>query len=222
MIYHITTSGTPISWSIAAIYDGMLGIASKAAAAWHEQSGSPQCLIKVEDGKAECLTMHWTEQDRQQPKDHGMFVSGFKDLVDEETRAAIEDAIRGDLIDRAYFIPREEWEVRYPASKLISDRFREFNVACASLDRNAGEDLVFEEKWVMFMKKPKGYVLPYNVVPSGKGYGLAPQRDDVEDPTEGKVWREIEDANAVCRTLNSGWDWEQAQILLAPEPVDAR
>lgn len=133
----------------------------------------------------------------------------------------MRQSLKQILIDIGYLIPRDEWERRYPASKLISDRFKEFNQACNALDRDSGEKLEFSEKWIPFMEVPEDFVAAYKVEPSGKGYGLAANRDGLQEPTDGYIWREITDAEAACRLLNSGWDWSETQVLLKPEPVEA-
>lgn len=221
MIYHISVSGTPISWSIVAIYERSAGIASHSARAWHETTSTSQCLIQIKHGIARSIEMFWSSDDKQSPDDSTLFLSGFKDIISEEDREKLIQVLRECLINKEYLIPRKEWEMRYPASKLISDRFREFSEAYNALDREAGEELVFEDKWVMFMELPKGFIPAYKVVGQGKGYVIAPEREGYEDSTNGREWREVSDAEAACRLLNSGWNWEETQILLTPEPVEA-
>lgn len=228
MIYHLHTTGTPVSWSIAAIYEKSLGIASEAARNWHSRHDSIEALIRVEredDGsvrKAECVEIFWVKQDRQDKDTHGIFVSGFKDIVDDDTRSIIEELLRQAMIAQGYLIPPRQWAARYPASKIVSDRFRDFNRAYED-HKKAGtsRDEFFEDRWIMFMERPRDHVLAYTVKPRGKGYGIEPGREGLTDPTQGKSWREIEDANAYCRHLNSGFSWEEAQILMRPEPVEA-
>lgn len=220
MIYHLTASGTPISWSIVAIYERSLGIARAAAQAWFEISETPQAIIRIEGGKAECLEMFWIDRDQQQPSDHGMIVSGFHDIADKQTRTQIESLLRGDFVERGWMIPRTDWERRYPASKLMSDRFKEFNAAYDEhKKKGATEEEFFEDRWIMFMDRPEGHVLPYDIDKRDNGFGIKPVRDGETDPTGGHVWPDIEDAKWVCRNLNSGFNWEECQILMTPEPV---
>lgn len=228
MIYHLHATGTPISWSIAAIYENSLGIASEAAKAWHTKQGSIEAIIRIDrqpDGTVKnccCVEMLWVDQDRQQDATHRIFISGFKDIVDSETRGMIETLLRQAMIERGYLIPPRQWALRYPATKLVSDRFKDFNRAYEEHKKAGGsQDEFFEERWIMFMDRPKDHVLAYTVKPRGNGYGIEPEREGLTDPTDGKVWREIEEATAYCRHLNSGFDWEETQILMTPEPVEA-
>lgn len=221
MIYHLSTSGTPISWSITAVYERSLGIARAAAKAWFESSETPQAIIRIEDGKAECLEMFWMERDQQQPSDHGMIVSGFNDIVDKQTRKHLESVLRKDFVERGWMIPRAEWARRYPASKLMSDRFKEFNAAYDEhKKKGATKEDFFEDRWIMFMDRPEGYILPYDIDERENGFGIKPVRVGGTDPTDGHVWPDIEDAKWACRNLNSGFDWQECQILMTPEPVD--
>jgi len=228
MIYHLHMTGTPASWSIAALYEDSLGIAKAAAKAWHDEHQGTEALVRIEptqDGSAfaiECMELLWIEQERQDRNDRPVFISGFRSEVDDDTRAMIDGCLRKAMIDKGHLIPPREWARRYPASKLMADRFRDFSRAHDE-HREAGgtrEDF-FEDRWIMFMERPEDHVLAYTVKPRGKGYGIEPEREGLTDPTDGEIWREVEDANAHCRHLNSGFSWDETRILMTPEPLDA-
>lgn len=220
MIYHLSVSGTPVSWSITAVYCSSYGIARAAAETWHEKQNTSQIVIEIKNGEVERKDIFWTDEDRQTNDDFPIHLNTFRGLsLDEKEIETLQAALKDILVEVGYLIPREEWERRYPASHLVSKRFAEFNAACNALDREAGERLAFEEKWIPFMEVPDNFIAAYKVSPDGKGYGIEPQREGLHDPTDGRNWREITDAEAACRLLNSGRNWEETKVLLTPEPV---
>ncbi|AXK43911.1 hypothetical protein [Erythrobacter aureus] len=224
MIFHLSVSGTPVSWSIVAIYDTYLGVASKAALAWHEKTDTHQCVIEISERDERVHNLFLAKLDGQYPDDRHIHLNSFRKdgpvKIEDELRDRIEALLRAALIDRAVFIPRDEWEVRYPGQKLIHDRSSAFHAALAEA-RAAGEELEFDERWIPYMDVPDDFVAAFKLGSSPQGYFVEPNRDGVEDPTGGRTWKMDDTALIAVRLLNSGWSWDDVQVLMLHEPVAA-
>lgn len=218
MIYHLTPAGVPISWMITAIYDTAYGIAHTAAKAWHEKEGQPQFVVEIKDGEATRSNMLWAGDHKQYSMQQEIFIQGFRKepasvVIDDETRQQLSTIMHAALTEQEFLIPHDEWVRRYPGSHMVSERFAEFFEA-----QKNDPDLAFEDKWAMMMEPPKDYQAAYRVERQGKGYGLMVNREGMPPPPD-KNWREITDAETVCRQMNSGWSYEEALVLLKQEPV---
>lgn len=218
-IYHLDACGVPVSWSLTAVYAGSYGVAIHAAASWHEKHDSPQFVIEIENGAVKRSQLFMKPQPIQHRESDKLFLQGFRRphlALPDGDEEIIDKALHAALVEVGFLIPDDLWDRMYPAQKLISDRFREFNAAYDA--KPEGEKLAFDERWIMMMEKPDDHVLPFTVKGKGNGYALVPQRDNVVDPSGGRIWPEIEDAKNYARHLNSGWSWEETLVLMTPEP----
>lgn len=220
MIFHLTNAGVPTSWSIVAYYPSYYGVALNAATSWHAQHGGCHLVVEIKNGSAVSLDMFWTDEHAQYSQDREIHIQGMlprdsQPSIEDETRDLLSKILYGELVKQGFLIPNEEWEQRYPASKMVQDRFSEY----FALRSDKNRDIEFEDKWAMMMEAPKDHELAYTVKPDGKGYAIVVNRKGMPDGPE-RNWREITDAEAVCRQMNSGWTYEEALVLLTPEPVE--
>ncbi len=223
MIYHLSVAGTPVTWTIAAIYDDCAGVARKSAENWRDKQNTHQCVIKIASNGDTMLAIFLGEAEHQYPHDHPMYLNGFRKeggiQIDAAIRDRIETVLRKSLLEQEIFIPRKLWEKRYPASKLMDERTSEFLSAMNALGE--GEDLPFEDRWASFMDPPRDFVPSFKLASSDQGYFLQPNREGVEDPTDRTTWKDKDTALFALRLLNSGWSWDDTQTLMFNEPVDA-
>lgn len=215
-VLHLSAAGVPTGWIITALYNSSYGIAVNAAASWHERQGTAEAVLEIERGEVKRSEMYWKpEHGAKQYPDRPILLQapGYK-LDKDVIEIAIEHMTR-TLRGLNFLIPQEEWERRYPASKLISDRFNEWHAASAAAGRG---NVAWEPKWAMFFEAPEGWVPAYQL--SDDLLGVVPTDPAADDVTGGYRWPNEAAADNVRRAMNSGFTFEEAQILQMREPVD--
>lgn len=251
MIFHLQSAGVPISWTIVAIYKSSFGIAAHAAKSWQEREtadraadiarkpkryayiadepATPHFIVEIKNGKVEHQELLMDERHLRQQKPGSNWLVQEKSApveLDLETAKALTDALNTALTDFGYFIPRDEWERRYPAQKLIQDHYRAFSEAHnAHMDLKKTDpdaEFAFELRWASYMEAPDGFNFPYDVAQKWDGrtqshtdWMVTKDRFPLEElkPTS------EEQAETMMRLLNSGYRLEDIPILLAEEPV---
>lgn len=225
MIFHISQSGTPTCWSITSVYKSYYGIAYEAARAWYQKTSAHfdkegcEIVLEIENGKLKRKDVFLKKGSHQYPDNSNIFLNKLSGVTyDEDPHELIEETIRDLMVENEVFIPRDKWEALYPASNLIEKRFQEFFLHAENLKKN-NEEITVEDKWLPFVETPEEYIFKFSYSSHPEGYRLKSLRQNEEDPTDGKTWKEVEDIKQAIRFLNTGWTWEETKILLTPEPV---
>lgn len=232
IIFHLSVSGSPTNWTIISAYKHCLGIAMNAADSWWKKSqdilnnkrDTPQYICKIVDGKIthSHLFINLSNLLRQKPITDNLLIQFQTSIIDvpEDIREKLTSALRKELTDWGYFIPQDVWEIRYPAQALIKQRYTEFSEALDAFKKDhPDEQMPFEQRWSMFMRRPEGYVYPYSVLNLVEGGWVVCERvsDMQYRHMEPATTKEI--AEARCNLYNAVWTKEQIDVIMTQEPV---
>lgn len=223
MILHLQAAGVPTSWSLVALYNGAYGIALNSARSWSEQHKGPHFLIEIEDGSVKRTDLvGWDESNlKSQKVDRNPFIQLFDTTfhLDSEITDLACSTLRAKMVEIGYFIPRAEWEQRYPGQALTEAHFNEFHKAYNAA-MEAGEPLKFSERLIPYIGVPDDYEVKYQLTQTEGGQVIVGRDPKTPDPTNGHVWTDSKQASDALRLLNSGFTYDEVLILFIPEPVE--
>lgn len=218
-VFHLSPAGVPISWSVDAMYNGRYGIAHLAAESWYQKHGSMQMVLEIDRGVVKRSELFFRpEHVERQQYDRDIILQGDTFFgLDEAMVALVVECVSQKMRDVGCFISMAEWELRYPASKLMRDRWNDWHDAVRAAEE-AGRRLEWEPRWSMMMEAPDDWTPTFRVTEDG--LGVEPIAEGVDDPTDGHRWDDADTASNAMRSMNSGWTFEQTLVLMQPEPVE--
>lgn len=237
MTFHLSAAGTPISWSLVAVYGSSYGIAHNAAESWYARSikdtgdgaqDTPQfiCELNANGVVRQHLWFGAHHLRHQSPDDSNWLVQThtFPLSIPVEIKQILVQTLRTTLIEKGYLVPRVQWEQRYPAQHLISQRFAEFSAAHRAhreSDADADGDMPFDPRWTMMMERPDDYrpTTEFDIEPAAHGQAYVVAITATTRQRLGDLC-DRETARNHARLLNSGWSTEEVEILMREEPIN--
>lgn len=121
---------------------------------------------------------------------------------------AISETILRELSARELLLDIEVWRKRYPARALIDDNYAAFNTAYEAA-KAAGEKLIWEPRFGLWMERPAGVTLPYDFTHDGNDHLVW----DVKKCSEVFRSRSEDFALSICRSMNTGFSLDEANLL---------
>jgi hypothetical protein len=137
--FHFGAAGHPVSWILHAAYGSHYGVALAAAHTWHERmiasarNGTPpggQFVIEVKNDAVARTDLIFDAdyfRQHQEPEDC-IWLCQFQSYplaIPEIVKRTVTEALRRELVDVGFLIPRAEWEERYPEQAEMLRQFRE-------------------------------------------------------------------------------------------------
>ena len=137
--FHFGAAGHPVSWILHAAYGSHYGVALAAAHTWHERmiasarNGTPaggQFVIAVKDDAVVRTDLIFDADHfrrHQEPDDCSWLCQcqSFPLAIPETVKQTVTEALRRELVDVGFLIPRAQWEERYPEQAEMLRQFRQ-------------------------------------------------------------------------------------------------
>ena len=218
MILHYSAAGVPTNWMLIGVYSDAYGIAHNAAKTWSDAHASPAFIIQIDEktSKVARKDLFWPEVEEPhhiKPDDLPILQKGRHRIeLEDSEKLLIAQELRDSLCDIGFMVSKAEWRRRRPSDAILSDLYEEYYEAERAA-KAKGEEVPFQPRYIMMMEVPDDYVMPYTCI-DGK---TAPVSDAEALPPELSC---IQDQEAVCRLLNTGWNFEETLIHMGPTQID--